>query len=323
VDAFRLSPAVTLIPDVDIRRLQPFARANHGLVTLENARKAEISRAAWYRAANSGLLELIHPGVARLVGAADSREQRIMAAVLAAGRGALASHRSAAYLWGIPRPRNDPVDILFEPRRRMVALRGVVVHRPRDAADLKRVLRTRIPTTNILRTLCDLGACDPGSVHGAVGHALSTGLADVGALDRAIARHSERGRHGIVAFRNALLAWQIDGKPADSVLEPVMRDLLHDFSLPPAEFHPIVEGYEVDFRIIGSPVIIECDGWATHGLDREQFERDRERDADLTAAGNVVLRRTYRQLATRRAESARKIERALRQWAPDTLGSHA
>jgi hypothetical protein len=40
--------------------------------------------------------------VARLVGTADTPEQRIAAAVLAAGKGAMASHRSAARLWGVP-----------------------------------------------------------------------------------------------------------------------------------------------------------------------------------------------------------------------------
>ena len=30
--------------------------------------------------------------------------------------------------------------------------------------------------------------------------------------------------------------------------------------LPAVEFHPIVEGYEVDFRVVGTPVLLECDG---------------------------------------------------------------
>lgn len=306
---------------MDIRQLQPYAVEHHGVVALDVARRAGISQSSWYRAVQAGLLETLHPRVARLVGAPGTLEQQIMAAVLAAGRGAMASHRSAAYLWGIPRPAGDPIDIVLPPRKRHVRLQGVVTHRPRDGIDLQHVLRERIPATNILRTLCDLGACDGASVPGAVGHVLSSGLASVGAIDQALARHSARGRHGVVALRDALHAWQLDGKPADSVLEPAFRRLLRDFDLPPATFHPVLEGYEVDFLIRDTPLVVECDGWASHGLVREQFQKDRERDAALVAAGYVVVRLTYRDIIHRRAHAARRIDAVLRRWAPQSLVS--
>ena len=61
------------------------------------------------------------------------REQRIVAAVMAAGPGAIASHRSAAHLWGIPRPDDDEIDV-FAPGTRAVRRRwaALVLHRPRD-----------------------------------------------------------------------------------------------------------------------------------------------------------------------------------------------
>ena len=316
---FRIRRTKTFTTGMDIRLLLPFATEHFGLVTLAHSRKAGISRAAWYRAIRAGSSS--HSTRAwrgwSVPPTAVSSASSLQSLRPAPTRSV--SHRSAAYLWGIPRPENDPVDILFPPRRRKVALKGVYAHRPRDGADLRRALRSRIPTTNILRTLCDLGACDPAAVPGAIGHTLATGLATVTALDRAIARHSERGRHGIVAFRNGLHEWQLDGKPPDSVLEPAMRRLFHDFNLPPAEFHAVVEGYEVDFRIINVPVIVECDGWTTHGLDKHRFERDPDRDAELLAAGYVTVRRTYRQIVQRRAETARKIEATVVRWAPELL----
>ena len=63
----------------------------------------------------------------------------------------------------------------------------------------------------------------------------------------------------------------------------------------------MIGGYEVDFRIIDCPIVLECDGWATHGLDRAQFEKDRDRDAELAALGYVVLRFTYRRSSRRPA----------------------
>ena len=122
------------------------------------------------------------------------------------------------------------------------------------------------------------------------------------------------------ALRDALDDWVLDGKPVDSLLEPAMRLLLQRHGLPPAEFHPIIAGYEVDFRIIDSPIILECDGWSTHGLDRAQFEKDRTRDAELTALGHVVLRFTYRALIRRPDKEAERIRRNVSRWAPHLLG---
>jgi hypothetical protein len=111
---------------------------------------------AWRRAVANGQLVLVQPGVARLRGAPVTRELKIAAAVLAVP-GSMASHRSAAHLWGVERPGHDPVDIIILGRRVQKQLDGVVVHHPRDRNDLGAVTRNRIATTNVLRMLCDLG----------------------------------------------------------------------------------------------------------------------------------------------------------------------
>jgi very-short-patch-repair endonuclease len=66
--------------------------------------------------------------------------------------------------------------------------------------------------------------------------------------------------------------------------------------------------------VLGTPVILECDGWAYHGLERTNFERDRRRDADLIAAGWIVLRFTYRAITTRRRTTADRIAATVAQW---------
>ncbi len=102
----------------------------------------------------------------------------------------------------------------------------------------------------------------------AVGHVVTNGLASPVALRAAVDVHARRGRHGVPAFRDALDEWVLDGKPTDSVLEPAMHRLVDDHGLPPVEFHAVIGGYEVDFWIIDSPVVLECDGWETHGRNR-------------------------------------------------------
>ncbi len=292
--------------------LDDWALRNHGLLTFD---ASGTSRSAWYRAIASGAIEQLHPFVARLHGTPDTPEQRIAAATLAAGGSALASHRSAARLWGIPRPDDDPVDLIARRTAGPMAMTGVVIHRPTDRSRLAPQRRQGIACTNILRTVLDLGAVDAGSVHQAVGHVLATGMADLGAIRAVLVEHGRPGRHGVRALRAALDEWSIDGKPADSLLEAEMRRLVLRHALPPVEFHPTIEGREVDFRVVGTRVILECDGWIHHGLDRATFERDRERDADLLAAGWVVVRFTYRAITTRPKATADRIRAAIGRWA--------
>jgi very-short-patch-repair endonuclease len=304
---------------MDLQPLDEYARDHHGLVTRSAATRLGISSATWYRALDKGLLEAVHRNVARMYGAEVTVEQVIAAAVLAAGRGAMASHRSAAYLWGMPRPDGEAPDVMLVERSRRAGVDGACIHRPRDHLDLNPVHRKGIRTTNILRTLCDLGALDRDSVPGAVGHVITTGLASPVALRRAVIRHSRRGRAGVPALRDALDDWVIDGKPVDSVLEPAMHKLVRTYHLPPVEFHPIVGGYEVDFRIIDSNIVLECDGWETHGRNKRQFDKDRTRDADLVALGNIVVRFTYRAITKRAAKEAERIRAVVRTWAPHLL----
>jgi very-short-patch-repair endonuclease len=292
-----------------------WARAHHGIITFE---ASGLSKSAWYRAIEAGTILQIHPLVARLPGTPDTPEQRIAAGVHAIGAPALASHRSAARLWGVPRPDDDPVDVILTGTRRDLRLDGVILHHPSDRGRLIPQKRYSIACTNILRTLIDLGAVDPNGVHTAVGHAMTTGLASLPAIDAAAAEHAKQGRAGTVSLRDAISDWSIDDKPADSVLESVMARLIRRYSLPPVEFHPLVQGREVDFRVIDTPVILECDGWTYHGLDRNNFERDHDRDADLIAAGWIVVRFTYRAIVTRPTATANRIRAAIDRWTPAT-----
>jgi very-short-patch-repair endonuclease len=295
-----------------LSNLDELATAGHGIVSREHS---GLSRSSWYRAIAAGQLEQLFPSVARLHGTPRTAEQRIFAAVLATGPGSLASHRSAAHLWGIPRPHDDPVDVIVVgARRRFSGRDDVVIHRPRDLERLTPQRRAGIACTNVLRAVLDLGAVDPSAVSDAVGHAITNRLATLSALESVVIQHSEHGRTGIVALREAVAEWSIDGKPTDSLLEQTMHRLIGRYHLAPVEFHPVICGHEVDFRVLGTPVILECDGWAHHGLERSNFERDRRRDADLLAAGWIVLRFTYRAITTRPKDTADRIAATVAHW---------
>ena len=304
---------------MQLQLLDASAQRHHGLVSLRTAKDAGISRSTWYRAVASGQLELLYPNVARLWGSRSTLPQRALAAVWAAGDDALASHRTSAALWGIERPDNDPIDIMFPSRARHAIPRGVVVHRPRDLKDLRPILRQRVPTTNPMRMLLDLGAVDPGAVEAAMIAVMSSKVASPAAIRAALFRHAKRGRHGVTALRTALETWLDEELPPDSELEAVMNRLVVDPPLPPMQFHAIVAGFEVDFLVIGSNIVIECDGWGTHGLDRNQFEFDRIRNTEVIAAGYTIAHITWRQLRREPQAAADRLRAVMARWAPHLL----
>jgi very-short-patch-repair endonuclease len=311
---------------MDLQRLGAFARTHHGLVTFGVAAQLGTSRRGWYRLIERGQLEPLHPRVARLVGQPSTREQRILAAILAIRQAdarptvVLASHRSAAHLLGLERPHGDPVDLIVttgHARR----LAGVVTHRPIDLDDLAPTTRAGIPCTNELRTLVDLGAVDPAAVPAALDRFAVTRRLTPATVATLIERHSRSGRTGVGVLRQAFATWPLADQVPDSELELAMARLLRAHGLPPATFHARVAGYEVDFLVEDSPIVIECDGWSFHVADRDQWEHDLERDAALTAAGCVVLRRSRGQIVREPDTTAARIDALLRRWAPHLLRS--
>lgn len=283
----------------------------HGLMTREQFLASGRSRDAWYRAHRRDDLVGLAPGVAALPGAPATPERAILVGVLAAGEGALASHRSGAYLWGAAVGTDGPVDVTTANRNLRVVLPGLRLHTPTDLEDLRPVRRRGIPTTNPLRILLDLGQVELAAVPAALEWFMVGGFVTRRSVAAALMRHARPGRHGVRALRDAYDAWAIDDKPPDSALELAMVRLLARSELPPAVFHPVVLGRELDFAYLQERVAIECDGWEGHGLDRQRFEGDRARDAALVASGWVVLRFTWRQITRRPAWVADAIRSTL------------
>ncbi len=297
-----------------LQQLDAFATRHHGLLTQNAAAALGIGRSSWYRAIESGYLEQLYPGVARLHGTPSTFHQRALAGVWAAGPGAMASHRTAAKLWGVERPSSDPIDVIITPRTRSARRAGLVVHRPRDLIDLRATMRDKVPTCSPTRMLVDLGAVDERSVDEAMIAILVSNVVSPDAIRAAIDRHSHSGRSGLTPLRHAADRWVGNESPPDSLLESKMSTLLADYDLPPVQFHARIAGYEVDFLVVGTPIVLECDGWSSHGLDRDQFEFDRIRNADLVAAGYIPVHFTWRALTTSPRSVAERIRAALAQW---------
>ncbi|MEM1332350.1 MAG: hypothetical protein AAGG08_02735 [Actinomycetota bacterium] len=293
--------------------LDHLARRQFGVV---HRNQTGWQRSTWYRALRSGSLIPVHPSVARLVGSSESEQQRICAAVLAVP-GAVASHRSAAVLWDFVPSRPNEVVHLTTPasNARRDVLVGVVCHRPDDRLDVRPVMRHGIPATPAIRTLLDLGITDRRLVREAVGRSIRDEILTIGDLETGLARLARQGRTGVFALRRAIEAWAIDGRPADSELEVAFTELCARAGLPAVVHHHRIGRWEVDFRFVGTAIVVECDEWATHGRDRTQFERNRRKDDDLRAAGWVPVRLTYRAIVRQPADTVRRLRRLLDRWA--------
>jgi very-short-patch-repair endonuclease len=118
----------------------------------------------------------------------------------------------------------------------------------------------------------------------------------------------------VPALREALADWMIEGKFLDSELERRLKKLVKRYRLPTIEFHPMVLGYEIDFRIVGTAILLECDGWEYHDRQRAAFERDRHRRNELTAAGWIVVNFTWSMLTRQPQWVATIITNAVAKW---------
>jgi very-short-patch-repair endonuclease len=263
-------------PDVEAARL---AAGQHGYVTRSQLLNAGVSARAIDRRLESGRLVRIHRGVYAVGHVPPSPYARAMAAVLACGPGAVLSHRAAAALWGLIRwPATREVTAPTD--RRMP---GVRTHRSRQRTDV--TTHYGIPTTTPARTLLDLaGILDRVSLTRAVNDARLRHLMSGNDLDDLLARSPGRATR---AF-----ARDHPQAPTRSVFEDAFLAFLDRHRLPRPEVNQRVAGYEVDMLWRPQRLVAELDGRAYH----EDFEQDRERDADLLAAGLRVVRVTWRRL---------------------------
>jgi very-short-patch-repair endonuclease len=295
---------------MDLRALEPFARNRRGLIAWPDARRVGLTRSAWYRAhATGALVEMFHD-VSRLSGYPVTAEQKIQAAVMSCGVGALASHRSAAALWGVEIRGTDPVDVAVPHRGRSPARPGVALHRPRDIVDLRPTIRLGIPSANPLRILVDLGAVAPSCVSDALEHFVVRGFVSRRAVVAALVRHRRPGRPGVRALQAALDAWALGDRPPDSVLEPRMAALIRSYGLPAFVFHLHVGRFIPDFAWPLERVIAEVDGWDKY-TSRGSFEAQMARDAELQTMGWVVIHFTWMQVVRQPELVARRLAAAL------------
>ncbi len=243
------------------------------------------------RVAGGGLLR-VHRGVYRVAAVPGLSEQVLLAACMAARPGAVASHRSAAIVFGLRGIEWGKPEITIAAGRRP-DLRGVIVHRsPLPAADVG--MRGPVPVTRPGRTLLDLAAVEPALVEGAFDDALVRGLTTLGSVKRTLDRTGGTGRAGTSLLR-ALVAARAAGQAStESPLEDRLVALLRRHGLPePVRQHEVTMPgggvARLDLTYPDARLAIEADGRVWHS-GRVDFTRDRRRANRLVALGWTLLR---------------------------------
>jgi very-short-patch-repair endonuclease len=260
------------------------AREQAGIVTRAQLQTAGLGSSAIHRALRSGRLHRLHRGVlSTLAPELITEDALLIAALLAAGDGAVLSHGTAAWRWHIiPAP---PAHIELTVPRPRTAPRGITLFLGQLRAD-DVALNAGFPRTSVPRTLLDLAVCYD---HRALLRALAEAEFHHDTRPEDILRTLRRGHPGSANLR-AELKHHVPGRgQMKSDLERCFRRLLieHRIELP-LRNEPL------------GPWTIDC-LWPDHRvaveLDGRQHTRphqaDRDDDRDFWLRRNHYIARRY------------------------------
>jgi very-short-patch-repair endonuclease len=224
----------------------------------------------------------------------------------------MAAGRTGAHLLGAQVEPCDPIHLIAKARPRPGQLEGVRIHRPTNNLDLVPTRIAGIPVCRVTRVLLDVAAWDPELTSTVLEQLIVSRTITIKDARAAVDRHSKQGRPGLKVLRQTVEAWELAQRPPDSVLEARFAKLRKDFDLPTFEFQRPVARYRPDFCRVAEMVIVECDGFEDHGRRQAQLEKNKERDAELTAQGWAVMRFSWHQINRRSAWVARQIAATIR-----------
>lgn len=275
------------------RRIAAIALVQHSLIRLVDVLGAGGTRSCVRQRVARGVWEFVAPGVYRIAGVPWTYEAEVLAAIFAAGDGAVASHRCAARLRGIGF-RRAPVEISI-PRGRHHRPSGVQVHTSTDLSLDTISTVDGIPTTSAARTLLDLARYVRGlALTKAVEQARRAGLVTWQDLVAVLARHARQGRHGITRLREVTATGLRRDGLTDTDAELIAYVLLKEHGFDSFVLHHELRATDgelvadLDLADVEQRIDLELDG-SVH-RDMEVVRRDARRDSRVRKMGWIVER---------------------------------
>jgi very-short-patch-repair endonuclease len=258
------------------RRLAMLAARQHGVVSLAQLEAGGVDKSAVTRRLRTGQLHRVHRGVYAVGHRRLGNEGRWMAALLALGHGTVLSHRSAAELWELLRPRGRIVHVTVPDSGGRAQRSGLRIHRSPSLTDSATTIRNGMAVTTPARTIADLRrVATPQEVRQAVRQADARGYP----------------------------LGEVEVDRTRSELEYLFLRVCRRHRLPRPEVNVRIGRFEVDFLWPRARVIVETDGYRYHRGARA-FEADRDRDLELGRLGYTLRRFSYRQVTERPREVA-------------------
>ncbi len=284
------------------RQHDVIARAQLVAVGLSDTQVAGRVRRGWLRRVHQGVYAV---GRGRL-----TLHGKWMAAVLAAGEGAVLSHRDAAALWRLLSPASGDIHVTLAARAGRDRRPGIAIHRSSSLRRHHTTTHEAIPVTTPARTLLDLAEVVPRrTLERATDEAERLRVFDLRALHEVMAESN--GRAGTGLLTALLHEHQAGSTLTRSELEELFLALCRDGEMPPPRVNAWIaldqgDGYEADFLWEPQRLIAEVDGWESHGT-RRAFGHDRRRDRRLRLAGYEPLRFTWHEVTEQRLEVQQEL----------------
>lgn len=291
------------------------AERQHGVVSRDQLRRLGLSESAITARSETGHLQPLFRGTFAVGHRAINRQGQMLAATLACGEGTVVSHHSAAELIGLWDKRLTIVHVT-PPDWSGREVDGIRWHRVRFPGPDEVEVRDGITVTTPARTLVDMaGWTGWSSMRRLVEQAAILRLLDVDEVDLVLSRGRRRGAPRL---RRVLVPWRNTHGPHPVVRSPLearVLPLLIDAGLPKPRCNVQLRldsyRFEVDLLWEEQRLVIEMDGEETHGTPIA-FQRDRQRDQILTAAGYRTARLTWRQVSDEPTAVVGRIARMLK-----------
>ena len=298
----------------EYRKLVEVARNRFGVTTDLEARLCGLSTGQVSRLISKGMFLRPQPGVLIVGAAPPTWEQGVAVAVLSAGPGGVASHMTAAALWGMLNTSGGRIEVTVPRWDR--THRDYVIHESLDLAPQDVTFLNDIPITTPARTVVDLGAVFRSALREAFNRGKRAGLVELVDVVEVVGRVGRKGRRGVGPARELIRDQRLHPDRTESHAEDVYLNISRMAGLPePVQQCEIRDDQgwficRADFAYPSLSLVVFIDGFAYHA-DQEAFQRDRTQQNQLELIGWRYLRFTYRDLIDHPINVVDQVRRAL------------
>ena len=305
-------------------RLARRAAETYGYFTLETAARERVTTGELRSELERGGVVRCHEGVYRFVAAKASWRGELLAACWAGGPSAIASHRSAAALWGLAGARRGLPEITC-PRWRRNQEPGILVHESTRLAQEDRALVDGVPVTSIEATLLGIAAvCSASTAEMALDAAERRDLVTLTSVSKVLGRLGGRGCPGSATLRRLLDARSVRATVPESEMETRLLQVLRRHGLPePSVQHEITSAGTFVARVDAAypewSIAIEYESYRHHS-GRTAQDRDHERRLRIQAAGFEVVEVGWAELAAGGPRLVAAISNLRQRRAPQHTG---